>query len=85
MKSIHSAEELYNEMAKLDNDNSITQFSIPVPGKGDFTLIYDDGHQEKTIQEEVTEDEELKKMIHESRKDYKAGRYITIDEFIQSS
>lgn len=39
---------------------------------------------EKTIQEEVEEDEELKQIIHESRKDYREGRYVTTSEFIES-
>lgn len=45
-------------MDKLGKDNSITRFSIP--GKGRFTLVYEEN--EKTIQEEVEEDEELKQM-----------------------
>lgn len=81
MKSIRSAEELYEEMDKLDRDNSVTQFSIP--GKGKYTMVYED--HEKTIQEEVDEDEELKKMIHESRREYKEGRYVTMSEFIKST
>ncbi|MBP1968517.1 hypothetical protein J2Z83_000609 [Virgibacillus natechei] len=81
MKNINSAEELYEELEKLGKDNSLTRFSIP--GKGRFTLVYEEN--EKTIQEEVDEDEELKQMIHESRKDYKEGRYVTISEFIKST
>lgn len=35
--------------------------------------------------EELDEDDELKKMIHESRRDYKEGRYVTMSEFIKST
>lgn len=81
MKHVYSAEELYAELDKLNKDNSVARFSIP--GKGKFTLVYEE--QEKTIQEEVDSDDELKKMIHESRKEYKEGRYITMSEFIKST
>lgn len=46
-------------------------------------MVYEE--REKTIQEEVDEDEELGKMIHESRKEYKEGRYVTMSEIIESN
>lgn len=79
MKNIHSPEELYEELDKLNKENTVTQFSVP--GKGNFTLVYE--KDEKTIQEEVEQDKELKKMIHESRKEYLEGRYKTTSEIIE--
>ncbi len=43
-------------------------------------MVYEEN--EKTIQEEVEEDTELKEMIQESRKEYKEGKYKTTGEII---
>ncbi|SFD43929.1 hypothetical protein SAMN05216238_101343 [Lentibacillus persicus] len=80
MKHINSPEELYAELEKLNKSNSASTFSVP--GKGKFTLVYEDN--EKTIQQEVEEDPELREMILESRKNYKKGEYKTTDELIDS-
>ncbi|MFD1361117.1 hypothetical protein [Lentibacillus salinarum] len=43
-------------------------------------MVYEEN--EKTIQEEVEEDTELKEMIQESRKEYREGKYKTTREII---
>lgn len=80
MSQINTPEELFIELNKLTRDNSVKQFIVPRKGK--FTLVYLE--EAKTIGEEMEVDKELKEMIHESRKDYKEGRYKTTNEFIDS-
>ncbi|RKQ34331.1 hypothetical protein [Oceanobacillus halophilus] len=80
MKNINSPEELYKELETLNKENKISRFSVP--GKGRFTLVYEE--REKTIKEEVDEDEELKRMIQESRREYKEGKYKSTSEIIKS-
>lgn len=74
VKNINSADELFIELEKLNKDNSVLQFSVP--GKGKFTLVMQESDF-TTIQEDVDADDGFKKMIHESRNDYKEGRYKT--------
>lgn len=81
MKNINSPEELYEELDKMSQKNAISKFYVP--GKGNFTLVYEE-KGEKTIQEEVDSDEELKEMIHESQREYKEGRYRTTSEIVES-
>ena len=81
MKNINSPEELYKEFDKMNEDNTVTKFCVP--GRGNFTLVYEE-KREKTIQKEVDSDVELQKMFHESRKEYKEGRYRTTSEIVDS-
>lgn len=80
MKNIHSADELFSEINKLNKDNSISQFLIP--GKGKYTLVYQEA--DNTIEEEIETDEELKNMIHESLAAYERGEYQTTTELLKS-
>ncbi|GGB44770.1 hypothetical protein GCM10011409_22970 [Lentibacillus populi] len=80
MKNINTPEELYEELDKLSKEHSVSHFYVP--GKGTFTLAYEE--REKTVQEEMEEDDELREMINESRKEYREGKYRTTDEIIES-
>ena len=80
MKNLHSADELFSELNKMNKDNSVSQFLIPVKGK--FTLVYQE--VEKTIDEEIESDQELKNLIHESLAAYERGEYQTTSELLES-
>ncbi len=79
MKNIKSPDELFSELNAMNEKNSVSQFVVP--GKGKFTLVY----QECTeVQEEIESDEELKKMIHESLEAYEKGDYQTTSELLRT-
>ncbi|WP_269411158.1 hypothetical protein [Lentibacillus daqui] len=80
LKHINTPEELYEELDKLNKEHTVSQFYVP--GKGTFTLACEE--REKTIKEEMEEDEELREMINESRREYREGKYVTTEELIRS-
>ena len=80
MKNIHSADELFSVLNKMNKDNSVSQFLIP--GKGKFTLVYQE--VENPIDEEIESDQELKNLIHESLAAYERGEYQTTSELLES-
>lgn len=82
MKNINSSVELYEELNKMNVDNAVSKFNVP--GKGNFTLVYEEKKGEKTIQEEVESDAELKGMLHESQREYSEGRYRATREIVES-
>lgn len=62
------------KLREMDRQHSVYQFFVP--GKGKFTVVLQE-EDVPTIEEEVRNNPELGKMIQESEKDYKAGRYYT--------
>lgn len=81
VNKVHSTEELMNHILNMDQENSVCQFVIP--GKGKFTLVLQE-MEEKSINEEVESNPELKKMINESRNQYKQGLGISTSDLIKS-
>lgn len=80
MKDINSPEELYQELTNISTDNSVSQFTIP--GKGKFTLVYQES--DENIAKEIESDEDLKKLIHENLAAYEKGDYQTTSELLKS-
>lgn len=82
MGKIQSLEELMEYILSMNTDNSVLQFSIP--GKGKFTLVLQEEDDEKSIQFEVEESPELKRMIKESQQQYENKRGMTTSELLNS-
>lgn len=80
MEKLHSNEDLMGKLDEMDKENSVYQFFIP--GKGTFTVVKQE-EDVPTIAEDVRNHPELGKMIEESQKDYKAGRYYTTAEAVR--
>ena len=80
MKDFHSVEELMNQISNMNSNNSVCQFRIP--GKGRFTLVLQE--DEVSIATEIENNPELKRMIQESREEYKAGLGISGEELFKS-
>lgn len=81
MNKVSSVSDLMKEIEKMDRENSICQFSIP--GKGKFTIVLQE-EWEASIDKEIENDDELKKMISESQEAYKLGNVKTTEEAIKS-
>jgi hypothetical protein len=81
MKNIISSEELMSIMNKMDKDNSIC--SIFIPGKGKFTVIFQE-EDCTSITSDINSDLELKQMIADSRDSYTKGDTMTTSELIKS-
>lgn len=81
MDHIHSTEVLMEKLNKMDKQHSVCQFFVP--GKGKFTVVLQE-EDVRTIEEEARDNPELGEMIQESEKDYKAGRYYTTAEVLDS-
>lgn len=81
MQKINSSDELLKQINQMNKENSVTQFIIP--GKGKFTIVLQE-EIDSSIQSEVDNDPELKKMIHDSRAAYKEGKAMSTSEFIKT-
>lgn len=81
MDTIESSEELMKQIAYMNQDNSVLQFSIP--GKGKFTLVLQE-ETESSIKTDSDNHPQLKEMIQESQKEYKEGKGMTISEILDS-
>ncbi|TCP20343.1 hypothetical protein EV207_15217 [Scopulibacillus darangshiensis] len=81
MEKFNSSEELMAYISSMSRENSVRQFYIP--GKGKFTLVLQE-EDEVSIDTEVNENPELKRMIEESREQYKKGLGMTASELIKS-
>ncbi len=88
MEKVRSAKELLQHIKNMNSKNSVCQFLIP--GKGKFTLVFQE-EDKQSIRADVEASPELKKMINESRQQYKQGmgmstsdllKSFTLDEFI---
>ncbi|MGY0694337.1 hypothetical protein ACW2QC_16405 [Virgibacillus sp. FSP13] len=80
MKNIKTANELFSELNKMDRENSILQFLVPEKGK--FTLVYQ--NDDSSLQDEIENDGDLKKMIHESLEAYERGDAQTTSDLLKS-
>lgn len=81
MGEILSSDELMKYIDSMDRDNSVLQFSIP--GKGRFTLVLQDA-EEHSINKDIEANQNLEKMIHESRKEYREGKGVSTSELLKS-
>lgn len=83
MNRISTPEALLEQFSQMNIENSVKQ--ILIPGTGKFTVVFqgtDSDH--KTIESEVEADPELKKMIQESKEDYKNGQTTNTRDLIKS-
>ncbi|WP_156645727.1 hypothetical protein [Lentibacillus sp. JNUCC-1] len=78
---IESSEELMSQIANMDRDNSVFQFSIP--GKGKFTLVLQE-EDEPSIKADVENNPQLKQMIEESKSEYKMRKGMSTAELLDS-
>lgn len=81
MDTIESSEELRRQIVNMNQDNSVLQFSIL--GKGKFTLVLQE-EAEQSIKSDSDNNPQLKKMIQESRIQYKAGKGMSTSEILDS-
>ncbi|MEI3611904.1 hypothetical protein [Pseudogracilibacillus sp. SO30301A] len=81
MGFIETLEELMKHIAKMDQDNSVFQFSIP--GKGKFTLLLQE-EAEESIKSEVEKNPQLKQMIRESQNEYEEGKGMSTKDLLKS-
>lgn len=81
METLHSTKELIKYISNMNRDNSVCQFYIP--GKGRFTLVLQE-EDEATINEEAKMNPELKKMIRESREEYRQGLGMSTSDLLDS-
>lgn len=82
MLEIKSSEDLLQQLRKMNKDHSVSQFRIP--GKGKFTVVFQEGEDDSSIQSEISSDNELKQMIHDSRRAYKEKKVMDTSEIIKS-
>jgi hypothetical protein len=81
MEKVRSAKELLEYISNMNRENSVCQFFIP--GKGKFTLVFQE-EDEQSISADVEANPELKKMINESREQYKQGFGMSTSELLKS-
>lgn len=81
MEKVNSPEELMENIANMSRDNSIYRFRIP--GKGTFNLVLQEEEQ-RSIQDDVESNPELKALIEESRKEFKLGKAMSTSELLKS-
>jgi hypothetical protein len=81
VEKLRSTEELMECISSMNRDNSVCQFYIPRKGK--FTLVLQEEDQ-TSINTEAEVNPELKRMIHESREQYKQGLGMSTSELIKS-
>ncbi|ETI67442.1 hypothetical protein [Neobacillus vireti] len=81
MSTVRSPEELMRFISEMDNENSVCQFVIP--GKGKFTLVLQEDHQQ-SINADIEASPELKRMINESQEQYKQGLGMSTSELMKS-
>lgn len=81
MDTVQSPEEIMRFISEMDNENSVCQFVIP--GKGKFTLVLQEDHQQ-SINTDIEASPELKRMISESKEQYEQCLGMSTSEFIKS-
>ncbi|WP_373894752.1 hypothetical protein [Virgibacillus sp. CBA3643] len=80
METLHSSSELMEYISSMDRENSVCQFNIP--GKGRFTLVLQE--EETSIKKEVEAKPELKKVIQESREEYRQRLGMSTSDVLNS-
>jgi adenine specific DNA methylase Mod len=81
MEKVNSSEDLMDYITNMNRENSVCQ--VFIPGKGKFTIVLQEEDQ-SSISIEVKANPELKRMIDESRKEYKQGLGMTTSELLKS-
>lgn len=81
MEKITTPDGLFEQIVKLNPRNSVCQ--VFIPGKGKFTIVLQE-EDSGTIASEAMLDENLRRMIHDSREAYKTGETMTTTELIKS-
>lgn len=81
MEKVRSTEELMEYISNMNRENSVCQFIIP--GKGRFTLVLQEEDQQ-SISADAEANPELKRMIEESRVQYKQGLGMSTSELLKS-
>ncbi len=81
MEKVLSAKDLLEHIANMSRENSVCQFLIP--GKGKFTLVFQE-EDKQSINADVEANPKLKKMINESRKQYKQGLGMSTSDLLKS-
>ncbi|MCY9670432.1 hypothetical protein M5X11_36980 [Paenibacillus alginolyticus] len=81
MEKVNSSEELMETIISMNSEHSVRQFLIP--GKGKFTVVLQE-EDHLSISSEVKVNPELKRMIDESREEYKQGKGMSTTELLKS-
>ena len=81
VEKVRSSEDLMEYITGMSRANSVGQFFIP--GKGQFTIVLQE-EAELSISSEIKANPELKRMIDESREEYKQGLGMTTSELLKS-
>ncbi|BFT70184.1 hypothetical protein [Paenibacillus sp. P36] len=81
MEKVNNSEELMEAIINMDSEHSVRQFHIP--GKGKFTVVLQE-EDHLSISSEVKSNSDLKRMIDESREEYKQGKGMSTTELLKS-
>jgi hypothetical protein len=81
VERISSPDELMDQLANMNKENSICQ--VFIPSKGKFTIVLQE-EVERSIADDVKSNPELKKMIHESIEAYHDGKFMSTSELLKS-
>ncbi|NRF92353.1 hypothetical protein HQN89_15180 [Paenibacillus frigoriresistens] len=81
MEKVNSSEELMETIISMNSEHSVRQFLIP--GIGKFTVVLQE-EDHLSISSEVKANPELKRMVDESREEYKQGKGMSTTELLKS-
>ncbi|MFD0696207.1 hypothetical protein ACFQZT_19210 [Paenibacillus sp. GCM10027628] len=81
MEEIRTTEDLMEQIANMNKENSVCQ--IFIPGKGRFAIVLQEEDQ-NSIAAEVRANPQLKQLMDESLKAYHEGKAISTSDFLKS-
>jgi hypothetical protein len=81
VEKVNNSEELMETIYTMNSEHSVRQFFIP--GKGKFTVVLQE-EDHLSISSEAKANPELKRMIDESREEYKQGKGMSTSELLKS-
>ncbi|TDF95376.1 hypothetical protein [Paenibacillus piri] len=81
MEEVRTTEDLMEQIATMNRENSVRQ--IFIPGKGKFTIVLQEEDHE-SIAADVEANPNLKQMINESLDAYNQGKFMTTTELVKT-
>lgn len=81
MEEVRTTEDLMQQFASMNKENSVRQ--VFIPGKGKFTIVLQEEDQD-SIAADIRANPNLKQMMNESQEAYNQGRSMTTTELVKS-
>lgn len=81
MEEVRTTEDLMEQIANMNKDNSVCQ--VYIPGKGKFTIVLQEEDRD-SIAANVRSNPNLKQMMKESLEAYHDGRSMSTSELMKS-